>query len=198
MNRVVQAQTRREQFLDAALALFAERGFEGTSMRDLSEATGSAPGLVYHYFRSKDELLFAVLEQRSFSPDLRRLVASSSDRPVDVVLLELATGFSRILSEREAILRIVTRQSQTDPRIAAVLTERIGEAAQTLAAYLEARIGAGELRAHDTVLVARTFFYAIVMMHITRTPTTGFFEGLVDTVVHGIGAAPDSASREPL
>src|SRR5947207_13797278 len=55
-RRAAQARGRRAQLLDAALALFAAQGFERATIKDLSEAAGVAQGLVYHYFRGKDEL----------------------------------------------------------------------------------------------------------------------------------------------
>lgn len=55
---------RREQILNAAVALFGEAGYRGTSLRDIANRVGiTHPGLLYH-FRSKQELLSAVLERR--------------------------------------------------------------------------------------------------------------------------------------
>jgi AcrR family transcriptional regulator len=47
---------RREQILVAALKLFAIQGLAATRMSDLSRHTGISQGLVYHYFRSKEEI----------------------------------------------------------------------------------------------------------------------------------------------
>lgn len=48
----------RAQILSAALTLFREKGFEGTTMRDIAERSGIAVGASYYYFRSKEELIF--------------------------------------------------------------------------------------------------------------------------------------------
>ena len=52
---------RREAILDAAARLFAARGFSGASMADLAKACGTSKSLVYHYFPSKDDVLYAVM-----------------------------------------------------------------------------------------------------------------------------------------
>ena len=52
---------RREAILDAAARLFAARGFSGASMADLTKACGTSKSLVYHYFPSKDDVLYAVM-----------------------------------------------------------------------------------------------------------------------------------------
>ena len=51
---------RREQVLDAAAGLFVEKGFIGTSTRDIAKATGMLPGSLYYHFTSKEDLLVAV------------------------------------------------------------------------------------------------------------------------------------------
>ena len=58
MVRIVKApDDRRREILDTAMDLFAEKGLEGVSMRDIARRMGTAPGLVYHYFDSKRKLL---------------------------------------------------------------------------------------------------------------------------------------------
>ena len=61
--RTDRGRRRREAVLDAAAELFLDRGFHGTSVDDVGAAAGiSGPGL-YRHFRSKDELLMAVLDR---------------------------------------------------------------------------------------------------------------------------------------
>lgn len=50
------ADARRSQFLREALSQFIERGYHGTSMRSVSQACGTSPGLLFHYFPTKDAL----------------------------------------------------------------------------------------------------------------------------------------------
>jgi AcrR family transcriptional regulator len=61
------ASTRRnlDRLLMKADALIAQKGYEATSMRDLSTATGQSLAGLYHYFSSKEDLLFQ-LQQRTF------------------------------------------------------------------------------------------------------------------------------------
>src|SRR5699024_11862915 len=57
------AQTRSEAILDGAARLFAERGYHGSSLRDISREVGiSHPGMLHH-FASKDALLSAVIDR---------------------------------------------------------------------------------------------------------------------------------------
>lgn len=53
---VKQPDERRQEILDAAMALFTTRGYDAVSMRDIARAADITPGLVYHYFDSKENL----------------------------------------------------------------------------------------------------------------------------------------------
>src|SRR5687768_8006525 len=51
---------RRQEILDAAQALFAKRGFQGTSMRDIADAVGILGGSLYHHFQSKEAMYLEI------------------------------------------------------------------------------------------------------------------------------------------
>lgn len=56
-------EIRRQELLDTAMAVFAEKGYETTTMRDLARAAGVTAGLCYHYFQNKETLYRAAVEQ---------------------------------------------------------------------------------------------------------------------------------------
>lgn len=60
-----QPEERRREIIGAARKYFCEKGFEDTQMADVSKELNVAQGLIYHYFSSKTELLYAVIEQIS-------------------------------------------------------------------------------------------------------------------------------------
>ena len=55
---------KRRQILDAAIHVFARQGFHATRVSDIADEAGVAYGLVYHYFRSKDEVLDELFVER--------------------------------------------------------------------------------------------------------------------------------------
>lgn len=57
-----QAGTTPKRIIEAALEQFTERGFEGTSMRDLAGAVGVSTAALYYHYESKDALLLALVE----------------------------------------------------------------------------------------------------------------------------------------
>jgi TetR/AcrR family transcriptional regulator, fatty acid metabolism regulator protein len=55
---------RRRQILDAAIRVFAEQGYNGCRVSDIADKAGVAYGLVYHYFKSKDQVLNELFTER--------------------------------------------------------------------------------------------------------------------------------------
>jgi AcrR family transcriptional regulator len=53
---------KRDGVVEAAAALFAQRGYHSTTMQDLTEATGLTAGGLYHYIGSKEQLLLAICD----------------------------------------------------------------------------------------------------------------------------------------
>jgi len=58
------AVDKRRQILDAAIRVFARQGFHSTRVSDIADEAGVAYGLVYHYFKSKDEVLNELFTER--------------------------------------------------------------------------------------------------------------------------------------
>lgn len=75
------APSRREELLSIAAAVFAEKGFEGSTIREIADRAGILSGSLYHHFESKEEMAAEVT--RRYWDDLeeanRRAVASSDD-----------------------------------------------------------------------------------------------------------------------
>ncbi|WP_254716361.1 TetR/AcrR family transcriptional regulator [Actinomadura sp. WMMB 499] len=63
-----------EAIIMAAVDVMARHGYHGTSVRDLAEAAGVSPGLIYHYFGSKHDLLLTILDR-----GMDRLVESTEE-----------------------------------------------------------------------------------------------------------------------
>ncbi|RNL84407.1 TetR/AcrR family transcriptional regulator [Halostreptopolyspora alba] len=71
-----------ERLLAAATRLFADRGFERTSVQELVDAAGVTKGAMYHYFASKEDVLFAVF-RRVLATQMRNLDAfAAAEGPV--------------------------------------------------------------------------------------------------------------------
>jgi AcrR family transcriptional regulator len=78
-RKAAQNGNRREDLLRVCARLFREKGFDGTSIRDISQAAGMHSGSPFYHFRSKQEMLVAVMEQ-GLTEGLRHLEAVAALR----------------------------------------------------------------------------------------------------------------------
>lgn len=189
-RREEQAEWRRNQLLDTALRLFGEKGVENTSIKDIAEAAGVAQGLVYHYFRNKEDLLVEVLQRRSPMLPLRDLLASLQDQPAAEALPMLAQGVYAIMTERRDLLSIILREAAVNPSMIERLAGFREEIFGMVARYLEARIAAGELRPHNPRTTVQALAVSIMTLRVMNMPPEPFISELVETLLHGI-VAPD-------
>jgi TetR/AcrR family transcriptional regulator, cholesterol catabolism regulator len=92
-------ERRREEIVDIAAHVFAERGYHATSIDDLSEATGLQRGGLYHYIGGKQELLIRIHE-RFIEPLLANArEIAARDEPPDVELRLLAQALAQDIAD---------------------------------------------------------------------------------------------------
>src|ERR687890_433788 len=157
------AAARREQILETALKLFAERGFDATSTRQIAQEVGVAEGLIFHYFPTKASLLTAILEdrlegRRAFRSELRPLLEGARGKPAPEVLHAVASGWLATLRRDEEIIVVLFTAAQTNPEVRQAWQRLIREGKQLLTGYLDVRVDVGELRKDLPLETAATMF----------------------------------------
>lgn len=98
-------ERRRLEVIAAAARLFAERGYQETSMQDLTKATGLTAGGLYHYIESKDQLLFSICDDlmEPLLEQARQIVAA--DAPPEEQLRDLLRAWlTQIATHRDHML----------------------------------------------------------------------------------------------
>ncbi len=96
----INKEQKRESILDAAIKVFAEKGFHSSRISDVAREAGVAEGTIYLYFKNKDDLLLSVFSKRvgSFVEDVRRAVASQ-DTPQDKLRTIVEKHFEHLESD---------------------------------------------------------------------------------------------------
>ncbi len=115
----------RQAIEQAARKLFAERGFHGTTLADITSAAGRSPAVFYRYFADKEDLLAALAE--SFLHDVvtpsglsLRLPESPDD---DAFFAAVVTGYWNMFKQNIGIMIAVAQLAATQQRFAAVQNE---------------------------------------------------------------------------
>ncbi len=179
--RQEQAQRRREQLIEAALVVFARKGVDGASVKDIAAAAAVTPGLLYHYFDSKEDLVAAVLQERGFLPQLRALLSEHSDQPAAAVLPRLLRAFDETLAANADLVSVFfSVASHAD----AALRDFVATGNDVLQSYLESRAEAGELRPELIGAAAGALFAAVAIGHKTGRRVN--VDELVELVLNGL------------
>jgi AcrR family transcriptional regulator len=115
----------REAIEQAARKLFAERGFHGTTLADITSAAGKSPAVFYRYFADKEDLLAALAE--SFLHDIVAPSGVSLHLPEspddDAFFSAVVTGYWNMFKQNIGIMIAVAQLAATQPRFAAVQNE---------------------------------------------------------------------------
>jgi AcrR family transcriptional regulator len=138
-NAAEQAKPRKEEILDVATRLFAERGYDGTSMNDVAERVGMRKASLFYHFATKDALYEAVLDRlvATLQTALEAIYVSSGtyqDR-LDAVTDTVVT----LLSSHPYAARLLLREAMDwGPVIRGKLLERILLVLEAGAAWVRA------------------------------------------------------------
>ncbi|MGA3602056.1 TetR/AcrR family transcriptional regulator [Lysinibacillus agricola] len=92
-----EAQERRNEILDAADELFGQKGFDGTSTNDILEKVGIARGTLYYHFKSKEDIMDALIERYNVQIlGVAKAIASDKSIPVNerIVRVVMALNIS--------------------------------------------------------------------------------------------------------
>ena len=119
--RKAEPAARRDAILDAALTVFAERGFEAARLDDVAAQAGVAKGTLYLYFKDK-EALFEEVVRSAASPIVERLsvLATAPDMPMTLMLDALFGLFEKEVlgTRRKLLIRLIIAEGPRFPRIA--------------------------------------------------------------------------------
>ena len=115
----------RDAIEQAARKLFAERGFHGTTLADITSAAGKSPAAFYRYFGDKEDLLAALAE--SFLHDIVAPLGGSINLPEspddDAFFSSVVTGYWNIFKQNIGVMIAVAQLAATQPRFGLVQNE---------------------------------------------------------------------------
>lgn len=150
MARVDVRAIRRDQILDAAERLVAERGWPETTFADLCKAAGISNGVLTYTFKDKEEILLALWERMSERYAARLADELAQPAPIADALANLACSAARKSdSERRLFLLVLhyLAEATSNPEIAASMRDLFAKSRGIVAERLRLGIERGEVRA---------------------------------------------------
>jgi AcrR family transcriptional regulator len=191
------SEERKQQILDAAIAVFARLGFRAARMDDVAEQAGLSKGALYLYYKSKDAIIAALL-QRLFAQEfkqLQALVESESKGPVIEQLLTLTRQFAAMLQWMGRLMPIAFEFyaiAGRDKEVRQFLKEYFRDYRRLLARLIERGIERRELRdidAEATAITLTALFEGLGLLFFVDAEATRWAEQVetsVQLLLHGL------------
>lgn len=185
-------QARPQELLEAALALFVEKGFAATRTEEVARRAGVSKGTVYVYYPSKEELFKAVVRHNlsGLIAEGQELVGQFAGSSSELLALLLNTWWQRAGdTPAAAIHKIVLAEVRNFPELAQFYADEvITPADQLFCSVVERGIARGEFRAmpaHEvaTALMAPLIFLAVHRHSFGACPVHGGVEFAAERVL---------------
>lgn len=191
-------EDRPAEITQAALAAFAEKGYAGTRVDDVAKRAGVSKGLLYLYFKTKEDLFKAVI--RSFlSPRIDALISNieetelSAEEFVRGPFLEFATSLPK--SPAKILIRLMIAEGPKHPDLIAWYWDNVvSRALDALRTLIKRGVDNGEFRnsaldEFPQLLITPIFFsmiWTLLFQPHTNLDTDRFIEAHVEMVLDSI------------
>lgn len=163
------AEDRRQQILEVAIRLFSQKGFRGTTTKEIALAAGVNEAIIFRHFATKSDLYSAIIDQRACAADVQYVdteiekeMAQHNDRKV------FETIAFHVLNKHEedgTFLRLMFYSALEGHELSDLFFRNfVSERIRVLATYVKQRIAAGAFRKVDPMTAVRMFF-GTVMNH---------------------------------
>ena len=150
MSRTLKVgEDRREQIIDAAMRVFAQKGFARATNRDVAREAGITTGLIYYYFKSKEDLLREALEERSPVQVMTHLPPEMLEQPPDVLLPVLVMRVLNLVEGEPfvSMIRVLLPEMlHGATEVAPIALSFFGRVLVFLSNYLKVQVTRGSVR----------------------------------------------------
>jgi AcrR family transcriptional regulator len=170
-------EDRRDQIIDAAMQVFAQKGFTRATNKDIAHEAGITPGLIYYYFESKEALLKAIIETRSPAQLITTLPPQVFELPPETFMRMLILRALSIIESEQLIqlVRMLLPEVVHNTEVAPIIFSMIQRLLEFLGRYFETQMEKGALRRISGVLTAQVMvgsvFGFVLRRQILRDPT---------------------------
>lgn len=203
---------RRQQILEAALDLFAEQGLMGATSKDIAERAEVTHGLIYFYFKTKEDLFKAAFEH-ALEQALNRLdiaAIARSDDPPEVALTRLlvrvldALNAPRVRSMSRLMLHTMAHSDWSEGPLHECklhVRDTIIYVVDSVRIYLDRQVELGRIRPINTQVIARFLIGGVLssarwaqVEADVGLPPPEVAQAIVDACVRGLSLPAEAAT----
>ncbi|NCU17512.1 TetR/AcrR family transcriptional regulator [Pallidibacillus pasinlerensis] len=164
-----QVTKSQEKILDAALKLFADRGFEASSTADIAKEAGVAEVTLFRNFKSKNNLLYHILapifiqfNSKKYVGPLQEIFEEGSNKNTKEVLKSAFNERLNKLAENQKVVKILLQESYLQPEIKNAIEKYITTpATDSIKTFIRHKKEQGEFSDYNEVTITNLFFYLL-------------------------------------
>lgn len=167
------AEDRRQQILEVAMELFSQRGFRGTTTKEIALAAGVNEAIIFRHFATKSDLYAAIIDQKASSESvqtLQRVIDEAMERGDDRQVFEsFAFHILEFHEHDDTAMRILFYSALEGHELAEMIfTNHILKQHRRLTEYVKKRIAEGAFRQVDPIIAVRGFVGMVMNQAMTR------------------------------
>lgn len=193
----------RQLILDAALMLFSEKGFSGTTTREISQRAGFAEGTVFRYFPTKKDILIALAKPPALE-ELQKVMESLPNRDEEENLRRILENRLTTIAKNKNLIKVIITEAQFHEEIKEHLFQNVGaHVLGVLAGYVEKRMEDGAFRKADPLIVTRILVGMMASLALSENfllmedfdekKRQVYLEEIIHIFLHGIGEKEEDA-----
>jgi len=161
------AEDRREQIIEVAVRLFSQKGFRGTTTKEIALAAGVNEAIIFRHFATKRELYAAIIDRKANSAEmqaLRSALGEAMDRSDDRRVFETLAFHMLEFHERDdAAMRLLLYSALEGHELAEMISRNyIMKTHQQMADYVRRRMTDGVFRRVDPMTAVRGFMGMVI------------------------------------
>jgi AcrR family transcriptional regulator len=194
-------EARKDKIIEAALKVFAEKGFSEANVSDISAEAGVSTPVLYEYFKTKEDMLFAIPEKYTGEPALH-LEYLSYVRGAEAKIRAIVQGYMTIYEQNDLYSSLVMLQLKTNRNFLNTKSyQKIKKVAQTLLDCIEEGIKDGTFKEDTDPILIRSMILGTIEHLCTRKLLLGkptnlmvFVDPMMDAIFDGIKKQPKQLS----
>jgi AcrR family transcriptional regulator len=169
LDQIVDADKVRKKIIDAASALYVKKGFNATSIQEISEAAGVSLPVTYHYVKQKSAIMRMIMEDvlNIFRENLLRMIHGIDD-PIEKLTIAGRLYFKVVDQQREKALLIYQKSNSLDMASKARIMELEVEVSKVFGEMIQEGIDFGVFKKVDVDLAAYNIIIAAHMWILKR------------------------------
>jgi AcrR family transcriptional regulator len=199
--RARRASRKRDDIVRAGLRVFARKGFSAATMDDIALELEATRGFLYYYFKTKEEILEAIIANNDLISGIEKGFDVVSTMPLREALQFMLRGSLAVMESNGELVRFLQVQALLSTQQAEVVyTKVLDRLEERTAQALERRQRGGEIRPHaDPRHFARMIVDLVISYFIKRQlfgarepADSGYLDHMLETLLNGVAARPKS------